>query len=70
MYVTNQITVSSSSSEDTGPPSGQSLYDKLENLFIIEHEINHLFEVKPNFYRYTEVDEILVKIKRHQLPTE
>ena len=70
MYVTNQITASSSSSEDTGPPSGQSLYDKLENLFFIEHEINHLFEVKPNFYRYTEVDEILVKIQRHQLPTE
>ena len=43
MYVTNQITASSSTSEDTGPPSGQNLYDKLENLFFIEHEINHLF---------------------------
>lgn len=42
MYVTNQITASSSTSEDTRPPFGQSLYDKLENLFFIEHEINHL----------------------------
>ena len=49
MYVTNQTTASPSSSENIGPPSGQSLYDKLENLFFIEHEINHLFEVKPNF---------------------
>ena len=70
MYVTNQITASSSSSEDTGPPFGQSLYDKLENLFFIEHEINHLFEVKPNFYRYTDADEILVKIQRHHFPID
>lgn len=69
-YVSNQITASSSTSEETGPPSRQSLYDKLENLFYIEHEINHLFEVQPNFYRYTEADETLIKIQRHQLPTK
>lgn len=69
-YVSNQITASSSTSEETGPPSGQSLYDKLENLFYIEHEINHLFEVQPNFYRYTEADETLIKIQRHQFPIE
>ena len=67
-YVENQITASSSSTEEAGPPSGQSLYDKLENLFFIEHEINHLFEVPPNLYRHTEVDETLVKMRRHQLP--
>jgi len=44
-YASNQITTSSSTSEETGPPSGQSLYEKLENLFYIEHEIRHLFEV-------------------------
>jgi len=69
-YVSNQITASSSTSEQAGPPSGQILYDKLENLFYIKHEINHLFEVQPNFYRYTEADETLIKIQRHQLPTE
>ena len=64
-YVTNQITASSTASEDIVPPSRQSLYDKLENLFYIEHEITHLFEIQPNFYRYTEADEILVKLQRH-----
>lgn len=69
-YIENQITASSSISEEAGPPTGQGLYDKLENLFFIEHEINHLFEVPPNFYRYTEADETLVKIRRHQMPQE
>lgn len=69
-YFSNQITSSLSTSEETRPPSRQNLYDKLENLFYIEHEINHLFEVQPNFYRYTEADETLIKIQRHQLPTE
>jgi len=50
-YVTHQITTSSSTSEDTIPPSGQSLYDKLENMFFIEDEITHLFEVQPNYYK-------------------
>ena len=69
-YAKNQITASASSPEGAGPPSGQELYDKLENLFFIEHEIKHLFEVPPNYYKYTEADEILMKIQRHQLPTE
>lgn len=69
-YIENQITASSSISEEAGPPTGQSLYDKLENLFFIEHELNHLFEVPQNFYRYTEADETLVKIRRHQMPQE
>jgi len=42
-YVFDQVTASSSSTEEIGPPSGQNLYDKLENLFYIEDEINHLF---------------------------
>jgi len=69
-YVSNQITASTSSPAETGPSSGQTLYDKLFNLFYIEHEINHLFEAPPNFYRYTEANETLIKIQRHQLPPE
>ena len=68
--MTNHITTSSSSSEETVPLSGQSLYDKLESLFFIEHEIAHLFEFQPNYYRYTEADETLIKLKKHQLPTD
>ena len=69
-YVTNQLTASSSSPTEAGPPSGQTLYDKLENLFYIEHEVNHLFEMPLNYYKYTEADETLIKIQRHQLPPE
>ena len=69
-YATNQITASASAPEETGPPSGQSLYDKLENLFFIMNEIKHLFEVPPNFYKYAEADETLDAILRHQLPTQ
>ena len=68
--MSNQITASSSSSEQARLPSGKILYDKLEGLFFIEHEINHLFEAEPNFYRYTEADETLIKIQRNQFPTE
>lgn len=69
-FIANQITASASTSEEAGPPSGQNLYNKLENLFYIDHEINHLFEVPPNVYRYTEADETLIKMRRHQLPKD
>jgi len=69
-YVTNQLTASSSSPVQARPPSGQTLYDKLESLFYMEHEVNHLFEMPPNYYKYTKADETLVKIQRHQLPPE
>jgi len=69
-YATNQIIAFASSPEGAGPPSGQDLHDKLENLIFIEHGIKHLFEVPPNYYKYTEADEILIKMQRHQLPTE
>jgi len=69
-FVTNQLTAASSSTSEAEPPSGQSLYDKLENLFYMEHEINHLFEMPPNYYKYTEADETLIKIQQHQLPPQ
>jgi len=69
-FATNQITATSSAPQETGPASGQSLYDKIENLFFIMNEIAHLFEVPPNYYKYTEADETLGAILRHQLPTQ
>ena len=69
-YIENQITASGSTPEQTGPPTGQSLYTKLEGLFFIENEANYLFETPPNFWQYTEVDETLTKIRRHQMPKE
>lgn len=50
-YVDSQATTSSSSVGEKALPSGQSLYDHLENLFFIEHEVRHLFTVQPTFFR-------------------
>lgn len=69
-YVADQINTSSSTSAEKALPSGQILYDNLENLFYIEHEVKHLFTVHPNFYRYTDTDETLRKLQRHQLLEE
>ncbi len=69
-HVANQINVSSSSLGEKDLPSGQALYNNLENLFYIEHEVKHLFTIQPSFYRYTDTDETLRKLQRHKLPEE
>ena len=69
-FATSQITEMPSTSEETGPATGKGLYNRVENLFFIMNEIKHLFEVPPNFYKYTEEDETLDAILRHQLPTQ
>lgn len=69
-FAANQITEKPSTSEESGPASGQNLYNRVENLFFIMNEINHLFDVPPNFYKYTEADETIEAILRHQLPTQ
>ena len=56
-YVDNQVTTSSSSTGEKALPFGQSLYDNLENMFSIEHEVRHLFTVHPTFLRYVNADE-------------
>ena len=69
-FATNEINEKPSSSEETGPATGQTIYNKVENLFFIMNEINHLFDVAPNFYKYTEAEETMDAILRHQLPTQ
>ena len=66
-YAAHQITSSSSASGVKALPSGRSLYDNLENLFYIEHDMKHLFTIQPNFFRYTKTDETLRKLQRHKL---
>ena len=61
-YVADQVNTLSSTSAEKAVPYGQALYDKLENLFYIEHEVKHLFTIPPNFFRYTETDESLRKL--------
>ena len=69
-FATNEIHEKPSSSEETGPATGQTIYNKVESLFFIMNEINHLFDVAPNFYKYTEAEETMDAILRHQLPTQ
>ena len=47
-----------SSSSIKALPISKVLYDSLENLFFLEHDMMHLFLTKPNFEKYTEADEI------------
>lgn len=49
-------------------PTGKVLYDSLENLFFIEHEVKNLFTSRPNFSKYTEADKIYMKMIRMKLP--
>jgi len=49
-------------------PIGKVLYDTLENLFFLEHEVKHLFVTKTNFSKYTEVDETYRKMLKVKFP--
>lgn len=59
-----------SSSAVKALPIGKVLYDGLENLFYIEHEVKHLFTTQPNFAKHIEADEIYRKLIRMKLPQE
>lgn len=44
-YVADQVNSSTSASRVKALPIGQSLYDNLEILFYIKHEVKHLFQL-------------------------
>lgn len=67
-YVGNQAGPSTSASIEKGFPTGRFLYDNLENLFYVEHEIKHLFLIQPTFFSYTEADETLRKLQKTRIP--
>ena len=51
-------------------PTGKVLYDTLEDLFFLEHEVKHLFVTKPNFSKYTKADEIYRIMLKVKLPED
>ena len=53
-----------------GVPTGKVLHKRIEDLFYLQHEIKHLFVVKPTFVRYTEVDQNYRKLTKIKLPDE
>lgn len=67
-YARDQPNSSTSALGIKSLPTGQVLYDSLENLFYIEHDVKHLFQLQLNFFRYTETDETLRKLQKHRLP--
>lgn len=67
-HAADQVNVSSSTSVEKALPSGQTLYNNLENLFYVEHEVKHMFTAPPNFSRYTKTNGTLIKLQRHQIP--
>lgn len=42
-------------------------YQTFDNLFYLQHEVNHFFINKPTFAKYTEADEIYKKMLNIQL---
>jgi len=49
-------------------PTGKVLYDTLENLFFLEHEVKHLFLTKQNFAKYAKADEIYRRMVNVKFP--
>ena len=69
-YANDQASSSMRASAPKELPTSRVLYDSLENLFYVEHELKHLFYVQPNFVKYTEVDEIFRKLQRTRIPRD
>ena len=67
-YAGNQENSSTSASATKAFLTGKVLYDSLENLFYVEHEVKHLFPIQPTFFRYIETDETLRKLQKHRFP--
>ena len=48
-FAGNQIAKTASTSTETGPATGQTLFNRVESLFFIMNEITHLFDEPPHF---------------------
>ena len=53
-----------------GIPTGKVLHHTFENLFYLQHEVNHLFINKPTFSKYTEAGETYRGMVKIKLPDE
>ena len=53
-----------------GIPTSNVLHRNFEYLFYLQHEIKHLFVIKPTFARYTEADENFRRLNKIQIPND
>lgn len=67
-YAGNQASSSTCALGIKELPTGRVLYDSLENLFYVEHELNCLFPIQPTFFMYKEIDETLRKLQKTRIP--
>ena len=52
-----------------GSPTGKVILQYIEDLFLLQNEIKHLFAFKPNFSKYTNGDENFRKLKTIRIPS-
>ena len=50
--------------------TGKAFLEALSHEIFIQHEVNHIFVVKPTFAKYTKVDEIYRKVIKLTTPDE
>lgn len=53
-----------------GSITGKALLEAINNLIYIEHEMKHVFVVKPTFAKYTKDDEIYSRLIKINIPDE
>ena len=48
----------------------KSFYEVINNGVFIQHEIRHIFQLRPTFVKYTEIDEVYRKLNRTKILTQ
>ena len=51
-----------------GSPTAKVVLQYIEDLFFLQHEIKHLFVIKPNFSKYIDANENFRKLKSVKIP--
>jgi len=48
----------------------KAFIETMSNDFYVQNEVRHIFSVKPTFAKYTEVDEICLRVTKLTIPDE
>lgn len=48
--------------------TGKALLEAINNQIYIEHELKHVFLVKPSFAKYTDADEVYIRLTKIRIP--
>ena len=53
-----------------GSMTGRAFYEAIKNISFIQHEIKHIFTVKPIFAKYIEANEIYRRLIKFSIPDQ